>query len=756
MVARLLALTSELVTRARVLHPIVLGGPLVFGLAALLDALSAADTRRPTLLLLALAAGLTAGAVVGLVCAVGFATLRRGHVLLRWLAWLAVGCLVGAWLCDNLGVWANLSGSYARLARLCLGGAAISGLCVASVGGVLQPTRAHEAGLWGRLPGWLRLAIAALSLLGCAAFAWIDRRGFVIEYPAASQSLRWGGLLLASLLAVEVLGRMERKRATLTRAALGAVSVGALVLFAATGPTQAAPLLGRPYAALALGLLRGATDWDRDGHSAWLGGQDCAAFSSAIGPSAIEVAGNGIDDNCRGGDLAVDPLALAPAPNAAQPSAAEAIDAATPAPMSVVYITVDTVGVQHLGAYGYERATSPHLDRWAKERAVTFDQAYTSGSSTTLVLGSNFRGVYPRRLQWTRVVKTKSGKFLPLAKARNLDGAKVQRTYRLPSADPRPTLPDLLRPRGLKSFAVSAVHFVQADANLVGRFDEQIALTGEGSKEPDDDGATAQALTWLGQLGPEDRFFLWVHYLGPHSPSTRKAGVTDFGRGLVNEYDHEIAVFDSLVAPLLQALSARQDAGEPIAVVLSADHGEEFGQHRYHGHSVEEGTAHIPLFLSLPGVNARRSQALVSSVDVLPTVLALTGTPSPGGLDGRDLSALARGGAADDSRIVLMDGWVNDTNDGLPFNRVAAMGSTRRMRWDLLDFAETARDLPSVRQNLEPQAHAAALAEVKVAHAAAGGAEDPRPLTRDAEDRRLRAALTRYLEQAPVDPRAAD
>jgi arylsulfatase len=421
--------------------------------------------------------------------------------------------------------------------------------------------------------------------------------------------------------------------------------------------------------------------------------------------------------------------------------------------MSVVYITVDTVGVPHLGAYGYERATSPHLDRWAKERAVTFDQAYTSGSSTTLVLGSNFRGVYPRRLQWTRVVKTKAGKFLPLAKARNLDGAKVQRTYRLPSADPRPTLPELLRPRGLKSFAVSAVHFVQADANLVGRFDEQIALTGEGSKEPDDDGATAQALKWLGQMGPDDRFFLWVHYLGPHSPSTRKAGITDFGRGLVNEYDHEIAVFDALVAPLLQALSARQDAGEPIAVVLSADHGEEFAQHRYHGHSVEEGTAHIPLFLSLPGVNAHRSPAVVSSVDVLPTVLALTGTPSPGGLDGIDLSALARGGAADSARIVLMDGWVNDTNDGLPFNRVAARGLGRSVRWDLLDFAESARDLPSVRQELEPESNAPALAEVKVAHAAAGKTDTQ---TRAAEDQRLRAALTRYLEQAPVDPRAAD
>jgi arylsulfatase A-like enzyme len=248
-------------------------------------------------------------------------------------------------------------------------------------------------------------------------------------------------------------------------------------------------------------------------------------------------------------------------------------------------------------------------------------------------------------------------------------------------------------------------------------------LTEDGSKEPDDVGATTRALKWLEQLSPTTRFFMWVHYLGPHSPSTRTPGVKDFGRGLVNEYDHEIRVFDQRVAPLLSALSARQDAGEPLAVIVSADHGEEFAQHRFHGHSVEEGTAHIPLLVSLPGVAAGRSNALVSSVDVFPTVLSLTASPLPGGLDGRDLSAVISGQAVDPSRVVLMDGWVNDNNDGLPFNRVAALGATRRMRWDLLDFAESAGNQPSV---------------------------DVPDL---GEDQRLRATLTDYLEHVAVDPR---
>jgi arylsulfatase A-like enzyme len=568
-----------------------------------------------------------------------------------------------------------------------------------------------------------------LALLLAAAFTWVEQRGFVVEYPPATAVLRWGAILGGLLAALELWRALTPSPGWSRRAARTALCAVAVLFGLAafgTGSEQASVLLGRGYSGLSLGVLRFATDWDRDGHSAWFGGRDCAAFNAKVGPTAREIPGNGRDDNCRGGDLPAPPAGPGPTLGVPEPVAPK-----TPPPMSVVYITVDTVGVQHLGAYGYRRETTNVLDDWAKERAVTFEQAYTSGSSTTLVLGSNFRGVYPRRLQWSRVVKTRSGKFLPFENGEPpaaLEGERVHRIYRLPATEPRAALPFWLGRRGLRTMAVSAVHFVAEDSHLVGRFDQQVALTEDGSKEPDDRGATDQALTWLAAIEPGERYFLWVHYLGPHSPSTHAAGVKDFGKGLLNEYDHELATFDDRLAPLLKELSKRQDGGEALTVMISADHGEEFRQHRFHGHSVAEGTAHIPLFVSMPGVAARRTSALASSVDIFPTVLALTGSEGPAGLDGRDLTPVVNGSVASWDRVVLMDGWVNDTNDGLPFNRVAAIGTERRMSWDLLNFAEDARDLPSL----------------------ASGSHGT------TQDSALREALTNYLERVQVDPRTSD
>src|SRR5262245_36332119 len=118
MVARLLALASALVTWTRALPPISLAAPALFGLVALVDALTVADTRQGVLPLLALAAGLSAGGLVGAIVGLAFLALARAHTAVRWCVWLLVGSVVAAWLCDSLGVWANLNGSYSRLARL--------------------------------------------------------------------------------------------------------------------------------------------------------------------------------------------------------------------------------------------------------------------------------------------------------------------------------------------------------------------------------------------------------------------------------------------------------------------------------------------------------------------------------------------------------------------------------------------------------------------------------------------------------------
>jgi hypothetical protein len=681
--------------------------------------------------LAALGSASAAGAGLGILASLFLGFVSRLRSRARIGVWSVVGAGVGFWFCDILAVRANLGGPYDHLARLGIVASVIAGLGAGGLGWSLQPRKEDARSPWDRMPAKARLAVALLAVACAGVLTYLDRQGYVIEYPAAALVLRAGSLLLSAFAALE-LGRFLTSRFGSTDSTallrLGLTTAGLvlgsllLAVVLARG-ARAERLRGLAYPGFALNVLDRFSDFDLDGRSAWFGGRDCEAFDSNVSPDASEIPGNGIDDNCRGGDRAASPSSPPPPAAAALP----------PAPMSVVYITVDTVGTEHLGVYGYPKHTTPALDAWA-EQALIFEQAYTSGSSTTLVLGSNFRGVYPRRLQWTRVAKTLSGAWLPFENgvAPKLPrGHKLQRTYRLPAHDPHPTLPELLSARGMRTFGVSAVHFAARGSTLVGSFDEQVALTEEGSKEPDDRGSTEQALKWLAGLAPTDRFFMWVHYLGPHSPSTKDPKVPSFGSGLVGEYDHEVATFDDRVAPLLAALTARQAQGEPITVIVSADHGEEFSQHRYHGHSTGDRVAHIPLLVRAPQVKAGRTQALASSVDILPTVLALTATPDPGGGDGRSLVPVLDRQIDTWPRIVLTDGWVNDNADELPSNQLVATDGRQRLGINLVTLSAELLDLERERNGRRAQ-----------------------NLIGQLDDQPLRSAIDDYLEQVPLDPRA--
>lgn len=151
------------------------------------------------------------------------------------------------------------------------------------------------------------------------------------------------------------------------------------------------------------------------------------------------------------------------------------------------------------------------------------------------------------------------------------------------------------------------------------------------------------------------------------------------------------------MGPLLDELTRRQDRGEAVAVIVSSDHGEEFVSHRFHGHSVSDRVAHIPLLLVAPGFVPRRTRALASSVDVFPTVLSLSKVPLPDDLDGRDLTPVLRGDVDDWSRVVFTDGWVYDSSDRLQSNQVMATDGKARLTVNLINMAEELLDVSRER-----------------------------------------------------------
>ncbi len=305
--------------------------------------------------------------------------------------------------------------------------------------------------------------------------------------------------------------------------------------------------------------------------------------------------------------------ALAPPPEAPGPGADEAAAAADPSAPAldlrgrdVVLVSVDALRADHVGAYGYPRRVTPHLDALAAE-GVRFTHAYCATPHTSYSVASMMTGKYMRPL------------LLQGAGQDPDTWAGLLRTYRYRTAAFYPPAVffidqerfEPLRERGL-DFEYRRVEFLSAD---------------ERAK---------QVETYLERVREDRRVFLWVHLFEPHEPYERHPEFP-LGDRDVDRYDAEVAAADAGLGKIVAAVRARR----PNAVfVVTSDHGEEFDDHggRYHGTSVYEEQVRVPLVVVAPGLLAPREvSAPAQAVDLLPTLLASLDIPRPARVRGRDL-----------------------------------------------------------------------------------------------------------------------
>lgn len=279
----------------------------------------------------------------------------------------------------------------------------------------------------------------------------------------------------------------------------------------------------------------------------------------------------------------------------------------------IVLITVDALRADHVGAYGYERPTTPHLDSLARE-GVVFEHAYaptphTSYSVTSLMTGKPMR---PLVLQG---LGEDSDTF-----------AALLRTYGYRTA----------------AFYPPAVFFIDGD-ELAGFRDRMLDFEYRKIEFADADERVRQVRAYMGRRKAERRVFLWVHLFEPHEPYVAHPE-HPFGERDLDRYDSEIAAADRGIGAIVQLVRAER----PEAVVIvTADHGEEFGEHggRFHGTTVYEEQVRVPLVVSAPGsLSPRRIREPVQTFDLLPTVLSALDIPKPARLRGRDLGLLLHDG----------------------------------------------------------------------------------------------------------------
>jgi len=311
-------------------------------------------------------------------------------------------------------------------------------------------------------------------------------------------------------------------------------------------------------------------------------------------------------------------------------------------PFRIFVILIDTLRPDHLGCYGYERATSPIIDRLARQ-GVLFERAISAAPWTNPSVLSLFTALYPSDLWQTK----------PHAEA-----------IRMAIPPEAVTLAEILATNGY--LTIGASDHPGINQGLFGQgFDIYAQLSSEGDAHTGLAGTDPEMiLNRLRELlaprpGP---VFTYLHLMYPHMPYDPPSPYDNlFGRGVfhfnfdnskdkdavINMYDGEIRYTDDFVGAFLDELG-RLGLAENSLVVLLSDHGEGFWEHGLfeHGNSLYNELLHVPLILWAPGKlpAGKRVPDLVRTVDLLPTILDLVGAGGDSVFRGRSLLPLLDGG----------------------------------------------------------------------------------------------------------------
>jgi len=573
-------------------------------------------------------------------------------------AWVVTPPLVA--LAALLGLVA-LSGVAARALAAEVNGAAafalvplvVLPLVLALLAGVRTLSGALAAGGFGEVRFGPRLAVAG-SLGGFAAgLALLIALG---ETGGGGGALRILGVLrrqeldlrapgLLLLMAVGSLLVPSARAAWGYALALAALlAPAALTLQAAKGATLSEPVTlaierQAPLGRVALALLRRLSDRDHDGVSAAFAGGDCDDRDRQVSPRAVDVPGNGKDEDCQDGDA---PLVAAHASNADASAGSATALASLPSDLNVLFVTIDTLRAD-LGYLGNPRNVSPNLDALAKQ-SVVFERAYSLASYTGKSMGPLMIGKYSSEVD---------GGFSHFNKYSKKETFVQER----------------LQAAGLRTLSVQGYWYFFKDAGFERGFDvidssaapKVAAIEGDQSSNSDEQSDAAIKLLAAPELASQ-RFFMWMHFVDPHAEYAPHPE-HDFGPKPRDRYDGEVAFVDQQLGRVLSALE-KSSFGARTAVVITSDHGEAFSEHGMirHGFELWEELVRVPLIVKVPGVAARRVTARRSAIDVVPTLLDLCKVPfapraSNDFLSGQSLlpDLLRAPGAADPERPVFID-----------------------------------------------------------------------------------------------------
>ncbi|MBL8195622.1 MAG: sulfatase-like hydrolase/transferase [Blastocatellia bacterium] len=366
-----------------------------------------------------------------------------------------------------------------------------------------------------------------------------------------------------------------------------------------------------------LSLIQTVYDRDGDGFSPFFDGGDYDDKILTKNPLSIDLANNNIDENFLAGDYKQPP---------SNPAEVNQKPIEKIAAKNILFITIDCLRADHLGCYGYNKALSPNIDKLVN-RSIIFENGFSLGTNT----GHSFCGI-ARANYSENIFNDEIPTVAELFSKQGYITATITspETSKWLQKQGWQTYKDVM----LKGFQ-EIVHESGGNWNSRKLTDHTIDYIKNNSDKP---------------------FYLWVHYNDLHAKAEKyhKQDKQDAVSKPMDVYDSNLRFTDKHLGRLFDYLETT-GLFDNTVIAISADHGEEFGEHgqSFHNGRPYRVQTHVPVILYYPGVTSQRINQAVSNIDFAPTFLRLTGQLPPKNYNGVDLVETAKNNVT--NRQVFME-----------------------------------------------------------------------------------------------------
>jgi arylsulfatase A-like enzyme len=352
--------------------------------------------------------------------------------------------------------------------------------------------------------------------------------------------------------------------------------------------------------------------------------------------------------------------------------------------MRVLFLDLDTLRPDHLGCYGYQRDTSPNLDRIASE-GIRFDNYFCSDAPCLPSRAALMSGRFG--------IHTGAVGHGGTAADFRLEGRS--RGFRQ-SLDVE-CLPAIFRRAGMRTVSISPFAERHSAFTFYSGFTEMYN-TGKCGLESAEE-ITPTVLDWIDRNAGQDNWFLHVNYWDPHTPYRSPAefgdpfaddplpawltdevlathngeshphGSREFDmfsnlgdpkyprqpgeavdraglRKVIDGYDCGIRYMDGHIGQLLAGFKAK-GVLDDLVIIVSADHGENLGELGLYGEhgTADQITCRIPMIIRWPGAPCGIvDEGFHYNLDLAPTLAELLGQEPQPGWDGSSYAPAIRSG----------------------------------------------------------------------------------------------------------------